>query len=79
MNPCLPLPAGRAFGAGRKVSRRCALLAAAFAFTFGASSVVRAIDLQPFEYAKGTMNEQEDRADTPRTGKVLLCLAGDST
>ena len=37
------------------------------------------IDPQPFEYAKGTMNEQEDRPDTPRTGKVLLCLAGDST
>lgn len=38
-----------------------------------------AIDAQPFEYAKGTMNEQEDRPDTPRTGKVVLCLAGDST
>ena len=37
------------------------------------------IDPQSFEYAKGTMNEQEDRPDTPRMGKVLLCLAGDST
>jgi lysophospholipase L1-like esterase len=34
---------------------------------------------QPFEYARGSLNEQEDRADTPRTGKVVLCLAGDST
>jgi lysophospholipase L1-like esterase len=40
---------------------------------------LRAIDAQPFEYAKGSLNEQEDRPDTPRTGKLLLCLAGDST
>jgi len=45
----------------------------------GSASVHAAIDAQPFEYAKGTMNEQEDRPDTPRTGKILLCLAGDST
>lgn len=38
-----------------------------------------AVDAQPFEYAKGSLNEQEDRPDTPRTGKILLCLAGDST
>src|SRR5947209_16388886 len=38
-----------------------------------------AIDPQPFVFAKGTLNEQEDRPDTPRTGKILLCLAGDST
>ncbi len=43
-------------------------------------AVLRAkVDPQPFVYAKGTLNEQEDRADTPRTGKIVLCLAGDST
>ena len=47
---------------------------------FGGPAVARAaIDPQPFEYAKGSLNEQEDRPDTPRTGKVVLCLAGDST
>ncbi|MEY2879651.1 MAG: hypothetical protein RLZZ15_2031 [Verrucomicrobiota bacterium] len=45
----------------------------------GAASLRAAIDPWPFDYAKGTLNEQEDRADTPRTGKILLCLAGDST
>jgi len=35
-------------------------------------------DLQPFEF-KGNRNEQEDSPETPRTGKVLLVLAGDST
>lgn len=44
-----------------------------------ASPALHAIDPQPFAYAKGSLNEQEDRPDTPRTGKVLLCLAGDST
>jgi lysophospholipase L1-like esterase len=39
----------------------------------------RALDLQPFEYAKGSLNEQEDRPDTPKTGEKVLCLAGDST
>jgi lysophospholipase L1-like esterase len=38
-----------------------------------------ALHLQPFAYAKGTLNEQEDRPDTARTGKIVLCLAGDST
>jgi lysophospholipase L1-like esterase len=38
-----------------------------------------AINPQPFAYAQGSLNEQEDRPDTPRTGKILLCLAGDST
>lgn len=38
-----------------------------------------AFRLQPFAYAQGTMNEQEDLPTTPRTGQVLLCLAGDST
>lgn len=28
---------------------------------------------------KAHFERQEDRPDTPRTGKVLLCLAGDST
>src|SRR5476651_875597 len=46
----------------------------------GLTAVVRAaIDPQPFEYAKGSLNEQEDKPDTPKTGKVVLCLAGDST
>lgn len=52
-------------------------------FTFLAIACAAApalkVDLQPFAYAKGSLNEQEDRADTPRTGKVVLCLAGDST
>ena len=52
----------------------------AFGLLAGLAPRLRAeVDLQPFEYAKGSLNEQEDRADTPRTGKVLLCLAGDST
>jgi lysophospholipase L1-like esterase len=38
-----------------------------------------AIDPQPFEYAKGSLNEQEDKPDTPKTGAVVLALAGDST
>jgi lysophospholipase L1-like esterase len=41
--------------------------------------LVAKIDPQAFAYAKGSLNEQEDRPDTPRTGKVVLCLAGDST
>ena len=46
----------------------------------GGTAAARAtIDPQPFAYAKGSLNEQEDRSDTPRTGKILLCLAGDST
>jgi hypothetical protein len=48
-------------------------------FTQTAAQVASKLDLQPFEYAKGSLNEQEDRPDTPRTGKVVLCLAGDST
>ena len=46
---------------------------------FPTGPVCAAIDPQPFVYAKGTLNEQEDRPDTPRAGKVVLCLAGDST
>ena len=38
-----------------------------------------AFPLQPFAYAQGTMNEQEDLPTTPRTGQVVLCLVGDST
>jgi lysophospholipase L1-like esterase len=52
------------------------------ALCLGACLLVSAaakITPQPFIYAQGTMNEQEDRPDTPRTGKILLCLAGDST
>lgn len=44
-----------------------------------ASTAHAAIDPWPFDYAKGTLNDQKDRPDTPRTGKILLCLAGDST
>lgn len=60
------------------LSRRTSFFLAIVISVAGAS-VRAAIDAQPFEYAKGTMNEQEDRPDTPRTGKILLCLAGDST
>ncbi len=38
-----------------------------------------AIDPQPFAFAQGSLNEQEDKPDTPKTGQVVLCLAGDST
>jgi lysophospholipase L1-like esterase len=55
-----------------------------FAFALAASAALSAaettrLERQPFEYAKGSLNEQEDRADTPKTGEVVLCLAGDST
>ena len=60
--------------------RRVALLVASIVLTIGGTtSACIAIEPQPFEYAKGSLNEQEDRPDTPRTGKVVLCLAGDST
>ena len=56
------------------------LLFAALALGLGGPAALHAkLDLQPFEYAKGSLNEQEDKPDTPRTGKVVLCLAGDST
>ena len=56
--------------------RRGSLLLASLALSTAACV---ALDLQPFEYAKGSRNEQEDRPDTPKTGQVVLCLAGDST
>src|SRR5258707_1206340 len=60
--------------------RRVSFLLASIGLIFGPTAALRAtIDPQPFEYAKGTLNEQEDRPETPRTGKILLCLAGDST
>jgi lysophospholipase L1-like esterase len=60
--------------------RRLPLLLASIGLIFnGATALRAAINAQPFEYAKGSLNEQEDRPDTPRTGKVVLCLAGDST
>ena len=43
------------------------------------STATSKLDLQSFEFAKGSLNEQEDRPDTARTGKIVLCLAGDST
>ncbi len=46
----------------------------------GATVALRAaIDPQTFDYAKGSLNEQEDKPDTPKTGKIVLGLAGDST
>ena len=48
-------------------------------FLVSAALLPAAISPQPFVYAKGSLNEQEDRPDTPRTGKIVLCLAGDST
>lgn len=55
-------------------------LFAAIILVLGTTPLLHAkVDPQPFVYAKGTLNEQEDRADTPRTGKIVLCLAGDST
>jgi lysophospholipase L1-like esterase len=60
--------------------RHTTLLLVALGLWFGAASDAGAkIDPQPFEFAKGTLNAEEDRPDTPRTGKILLCLAGDST
>jgi hypothetical protein len=60
--------------------RRAALLLTSLALiTSGTAGLRAAINPQPFDYAKGSLNEQEDRPDTPRTGKVVLCLAGDST
>ena len=58
-----------------------AILALALALAFAAGIRVSAAEteLQPFAFAQGSLNEQEDRADTPRTGEKLLCLAGDST
>ena len=35
-------------------------------------------DLQPFDH-KGNLNEEQDSPTTPRTGEVVLGLAGDST
>ncbi|HEY4330013.1 MAG TPA: rhamnogalacturonan acetylesterase [Phycisphaerae bacterium] len=37
------------------------------------------LDLQPFEYAKGSLDKEQDSPKTARTGKILLVLAGDST
>lgn len=53
-------------------------LVTALLLTSGASLSAK-VDPQPFVYAKGSLNEQEDRPDTPRTGKIVICLAGDST
>lgn len=61
------------------IQRRPFLLVSLLLAFGGLATLHAKPDLQPFEYAKGTMNEQEDKPDTPRTGKVLLCLAGDST
>lgn len=52
---------------------------AALLFAIAPLGLRAVIDPQPFEYAKGSLNEQEDKPDTSKTGKVVLCLAGDST
>ncbi|HTB63845.1 MAG TPA: GDSL-type esterase/lipase family protein [Opitutales bacterium] len=36
-------------------------------------------ELQPFVYAKGSRDAESDNPNSPRTGEVVLCLAGDST
>lgn len=36
-------------------------------------------DLQPFVYAKGSLNQEQDNPKAPRIGEVVLALAGDST
>ncbi len=61
--------------------RRCVfpVLAALGLILAGGPALRATVDPQPFAYAKGSLNEQEDRPDTPRTGKIVLCLAGDST
>lgn len=61
------------------MSARLLPLLALLASLTGSTALRAAIDPQPFAYAKGSLNEQEDRADTVRTGKLVLCLAGDST
>jgi lysophospholipase L1-like esterase len=37
------------------------------------------LDLQPFAYAMGSLDKEGDLPKSPRTGKVMLVLAGDST
>ena len=37
------------------------------------------LSLQPFAYAHGSLDQEADSPRTPRTGKILLVLAGDST
>ncbi len=36
-------------------------------------------ELQPFAYAQGSLNQEQDNPKAPRTGEVVLALAGDST
>ena len=55
------------------------LLCLLLGVTAGPPLLRAAVDPQPFAYAHGSLNEQEDRPDTPRTGKIVLGLAGDST
>ena len=62
-----------------KTSSCFARVICSFALSGITAAASAAIDAQPFEYAKGSLNEQEDKPDTLRTGKVVLCLAGDST
>ena len=63
----------------RRFRRLISLCTVVMGTAGGAEVLAAAISPQPFEYAKGSLNEQEDRPDTPRAGKVVLCLAGDST
>jgi lysophospholipase L1-like esterase len=43
------------------------------------ASAPRPLHLQPFAYAQGSLDKSQDSPKSPRTGKVLLVLAGDST
>ena len=63
-----------------KPTRACLRIAFWLALLGPIAATVRAaIDAQPFAFAKGSLNEQEDKPDTPKSGMVVLCLAGDST
>src|SRR5436190_15645808 len=57
---------------------RLTFLSAGLGLATSGARAAEKLDLQPFEYAKGSLNEQEDQPDTPKTGEVVLCLAGDS-
>ncbi|HVT79437.1 MAG TPA: GDSL-type esterase/lipase family protein [Phycisphaerae bacterium] len=45
----------------------------------GLSPKSHPLSLQPFAYAQGSLDKEADSPRTPRTGKILLVLAGDST
>ncbi len=45
----------------------------------GTPSPSHPLTLQPFTYAQGSPDKEQDSPKSPRTGKILLVLAGDST